>query len=111
MTITHDMENLQNVELSTRLKTLLWAKDKGLIDPNKKFVQLAKLQEESGELAGALIRNNREEIIDAIGDIRVVLTILAAQLGLDDNECYDTVYDVIKNRTGKLSEDGSFIKD
>ena len=39
--------------------------------------QYVKLQEEAGELAKALLKNDKAEIKDAIGDIVVVLTNLA----------------------------------
>ena len=38
---------------------------------------MLKLQEEAGELAKALLKNDQPEIVDAIGDMVVVLTNLA----------------------------------
>lgn len=46
-------------------------------DPNR---QILKLIEEQGELAAAIARDNREEMIDAIGDITVVALVIAKQL-------------------------------
>ena len=54
-----------------------WAKDRGLYDKGNSHTQYVKLQEEAGELAKALLKNDKPEIIDAIGDIVVVLTNLA----------------------------------
>ena len=45
--------------------------------------QRLKLIEEVGELASAILKNDKEKIIDSIGDILVVLIILAAQLKQD----------------------------
>jgi NTP pyrophosphatase (non-canonical NTP hydrolase) len=86
-----------------------WAEKRGLsnADPYKQFLKLA---EEVGELAAALARNIRDDQRDAIGDIYVVLTILAMQLGYDVEECINDAYNVIKSRTGQL-KNGVFIKD
>ena len=87
-----------------------WAKPKGLLKKENSLIQFAKLSEEVGELANAIIKENKENQKDAIGDIYVVLTILANQLGLDIDECIDSAYSEIKDRTGK-NINGSFIKD
>ena len=86
-----------------------WAKERNLdkADPIK---QGLKLMEEVGELANALIENNDAEIIDAIGDCYVVLTILAMQNGYRIEDCIDCAYDQIKDRKGE-TKDGVFIKD
>lgn len=90
-------------------KILKWANDKNLIpgDPNK---QTLKLISEVGELADAIAKNNHAEIIDAIGDIQVVLIILSNQLGVRYSEALEEAYNVIKSRTGK-TVNGVFIKD
>jgi NTP pyrophosphatase (non-canonical NTP hydrolase) len=87
-----------------------WAKQKGILEKGDARTQYVKLQEESGELAKALLDNDKEEIIDAIGDIVVVLTNLAELEGLKIEDCIDSAYNVIKNRTGKMIN-GTFIKD
>lgn len=87
-----------------------WANDRGLLTQGNERNQLIKLMEEVGELSSAILKNKNEEIIDSLGDIQVVLIILAEQLGLDLDECLLSAYDIIKNRTGK-KVDGIFIKD
>ena len=69
-----------------------------------------KLQEECGELAKALLQDDKPEIVDAIGDIVVVLTNLAHLQGYDIEYCVDEAYKVIANRTGKMIN-GTFVKD
>ena len=54
-----------------------WAKEKGIYDKGDIKTQYVKLQEEAGELAKAIINNDNDEIIDAIGDCVVVLTSIA----------------------------------
>ena len=97
------MENLKS-------NVLDWAKERDLIKPENATKQALKLAEEVGELAGAIIKNKKEEQIDAIGDIQVVLIILAEQLGIDYKVALQSAYNVIKNRKGK-TVGGSFIKE
>lgn len=87
-----------------------WGKEKGIIGNGDAKTQLVKLVEESGELAKALLKNDEPEVIDAIGDIVVVLTNLAAIKGYKIEDCINSAYDVIKKRTGKM-QDGTFVKD
>ena len=89
---------------------LEWAEPKGLLNPQLAPQQFMKLSEEVGELANAILKGNKIEQIDALGDIKIVITILAEQLGFDIDECEESAYNVIKNRTGKTIN-GTFIKD
>ena len=59
---------------------LEWAKEKDLLKLENAPKQRLKLLEEVGETAGAILKNNTDEIEDGIGDIFVVLVILAEQL-------------------------------
>jgi phosphoribosyl-ATP pyrophosphohydrolase len=91
-------------------KVLEWATERNLIDVKNIYKQYAKLQEESNELYVAMLDNNRPEIVDALGDIQVVLIILASQLGLSLDACLESAYNEIKNRKGNTIN-GTFIKD
>lgn len=93
-----------------RKEVLQWAEDRSLLNPNNVTKQALKLVSEVGELCDAIGKEDNEEIVDAIGDIRVVLIILSEQLGLNDNECLESAYNVIKNRKGK-TVNGTFIKE
>lgn len=86
-----------------------WFVDRGL-DKRDGSGQLEKLQEEVDELKQAYIEVNRQEEIDAVGDILVVLIGYCLQRGLDIEECLSVAYNVIKNRTGKVVN-GVFVKD
>jgi len=86
-----------------------WAKEKGILDKGDSKTQYIKLQEEAGELAKALLKKDKEEIIDAIGDCVVVLTNLAELENLKIEDCIKSAYDVIINRTGKMVN-GTFVK-
>ena len=86
-----------------------WAKDKGIYDKGDSKTQYVKLMEEAGELAQSLLKNDKPEIIDAIGDMVVVLTNLAHLENVKIEDCVNSAYDVIKNRKGKM-ENGTFVK-
>lgn len=86
-----------------------WFVDRG-IDAGDGHAQLAKLVEEVNELIMARAVENREEEIDAVGDIQVVLIGYCLQRGLDIDKCLETAYHEIKDRTGKVIN-GSFVKD
>ncbi len=87
-----------------------WAASRGLYSKGNSHTQYVKLQEEAGELAKALLKNDQPEIVDAIGDIVVVLTNLAHLEGYDIEYCIDEAYKVIAARTGKMIN-GTFVKD
>jgi len=87
-----------------------WAKTRGLYDEGNSHTQYVKLQEEAGELAKALLNNDKAEVIDAIGDMVVVLTNLAHLQGVHIETCIAEAYKVISKRTGKMIN-GTFVKD
>lgn len=87
-----------------------WAKKKGIYEKGDAKTQYVKLQEEAGELAKAILKKDEEEIIDALGDCVIVLVNLSELCGYRLEDCIDSAYNVIKNRTGKM-ENGTFKKD
>ena len=58
-----------------------WSIDRGLDKADSKK-QMLKLYEEFGELASGLAKGNKEVVKDSIGDVVVVLIILAQQQGV-----------------------------
>ena len=87
-----------------------WAQDRNLIEGSDLKSQFVKLIEEAGELANAIGKNNKAEFADAIGDMFVVLTIMAAQNGVLIEDCILAAYHEIKDRKGKMV-DGIFLKE
>ena len=65
--------------------------------------------EEAGELAQALLKKDTYEIKDAIGDMVVVLTNLAALEGMQIESCITSAYNEISKRKGKMIN-GTFVK-
>jgi len=86
-----------------------WANERGIYDKGNSHTQYVKLMEEAGELAAALLNNDKPEIVDAIGDMVVVLTNLAKLEGFDIENCVDSAYNEIANRTGVM-HNGTFVK-
>jgi len=86
-----------------------WADERGIYDKGDEKTQYVKLMEEAGELAQAILKQNKEEAVDAIGDMVVVLTNLAVFVGVDIEDCVTSAYNVIKSRKGKMSN-GTFVK-
>ena len=88
-----------------------WAEARNLINGSDSFRQLAKLTEETGELAADISKcRQRTKIADSIGDCVVVLTILAAQQGLKIEDCIAQAHEEIKDRRGVM-RDGVFVKE
>ena len=88
-----------------------WAIERNLIDGSTSQAQFVKLAEELGEVAECISKGKPTgELEKEIGDMIVVLTILAAQSGTDVETCAVAAYDKIKHRTGRMV-DGVFIKD
>ena len=87
-----------------------WARERGLYDKGDPKTQTLKLMEEAGEICRAVLKDDREQIIDGIGDCVVVLTNLAELVGYPIEKCIDAAYNEIKGRTGKMSN-GTFKKD
>ena len=87
-----------------------WANDRGLYNGGDPKTQALKLAEEVGETCRAILKQDKPEIIDGIGDCVVVLTNLAELTGTPIEECIARAYDEIKDRKGKMNN-GTFKKD
>ena len=87
-----------------------WANERDLIKKGDSKTQLIKLYEETGELSQSLLKNDKDGIIDAIGDSVVVLTNLAELNGVSIETCIQSAYDEISSRTGRMVN-GTFVKD
>lgn len=114
-----------------------WAEKKGIYEKGDTKTQFLKLLEEVGELSKAILKKDIAETKDAIGDIVVVLTnltelanndifvkehhedvagdggsrmLMHESMGISIEDCINSAYEVIKNRTGKMSN-GTFVKD
>jgi NTP pyrophosphatase (non-canonical NTP hydrolase) len=89
---------------------LAWAEQKEILSKGTTMKQAEKTHEEVLELISAIDEDNREEIIDALGDILVTIIIQAEMQGLKLEECLESAYNVISKRTGQMIN-GTFKKD
>ena len=104
---------------------LEWAEEKEILTKATPLAQADKTFEEVKELEFALWAqthglgtfvnkkgktcNTNDEIKDALGDILVTIIIGAKMQGLQLEDCLESAYSVIKNRTGKMIN-GQFVK-
>lgn len=93
------------------LDVIRWAEARKIIPRSTAMAQAIKTHEEVGELLSALHRLNRDEALDAYGDILVTLIIGADLAGLNLTDCLAAAYEQIKDRKGTLREDGVFVKE
>ena len=94
-------------------KVVQWAKDRQIIPNSTAQSQLLKTMSELGELSDALLKNDREGVIDGFGDVLVTL-ILCAKLhnpNIDMTYCLGEAYNTIKDRKGTLTPEGIFVKE
>lgn len=72
-----------NIKLVTQ-----WGEDRGLVEvsQNGQRSQFIKGVEEGGGIFDAILKRDKEELVDAIGDRLVVLTLECLNSGLDPND-------------------------
>ena len=87
-----------------------WAIEKGIFEKGTPEAQAWKTLEEAQEILDGIITENKEEIIDGVGDTLVTLIIQAEMQGVDLLDCLEIAYNVIAKRKGKMI-DGQFVKD
>jgi len=102
-----------------------WGHERGLHEGTDLQPQFVKLTEELGELAAGVARKDEARIIDAVGDMLVVLINFGAvfanhvyEEGNDRDDlklnfllyCLGVAWEQIKHRHGR-TEDGVFIKE
>lgn len=95
----------------TEMHVVRWGEARGIVQNSDSKTQLLKAVSEMGELADAIIKRDRDGIIDAIGDVLVCLTMVGAIEDVDVKKCFAIAYDQIKNRAGYLNKNGVFIKE
>ena len=78
-----------------------WAHEKGIMSSASPMSQALKTLEECTE--------DRDEIVDALGDIMVTLIIQAKIQNVSLERCLEKAYNVISKRTGKMIN-GQFVK-
>jgi len=93
------------------LDVIRWAEARGIIENSDSKTQLLKAVSEMGELADAIIKRDRPNIIDGLGDVLVCLIVVGALEDIDLTHCLESAYNEIKDRKGYLNKNGVFVKD
>ena len=96
---------------NVEMKIVQWSEARRIIQNSTAEAQLLKAVSEIGELADATIKNNKEEIVDAVGDVMVCLVNYCAIKDIDLVSCMDSAYSQIKDRKGTLLPNGVFVKE
>ena len=92
------------------MKIIQWSEARKIIPNSTAEVQLLKAMSEMGELADATIKNDKEGIVDSVGDVMVCLINYCALQDINLVDCMEVAYDQIKNRKGILLPNGVFQK-
>jgi NTP pyrophosphatase (non-canonical NTP hydrolase) len=97
----------------TEKLVLRWATERGIFshdNGSNAIHQWNKLDEEHHELAVAIHDKKLPDIIDALGDMLVVMTMIAEFHNVSLTKCYEVAYEEIKDRKGKMIN-GLFVKE
>jgi len=100
-----------NLDEWSDMKIDQWFYDRQIAQNGNPLTQSIKTLEETTELIDAINRNDRHDMMDAVGDIYVTLRGVCLTAGVEFDDCVQHAYDEIKDRTGYLRQDGMFIKD
>ena len=95
----------------TKKDVVGWAIDRKIIQNSKPETQLLKAISEIGELCDATIKNNADDIVDAVGDVLVCLVNYCEILDIDIEGCFESAYNQIKDRKGTLLPNGCYVKE
>ena len=92
-------------------KVVFWGMERGITINGNPETQALKLASELGELADNIAKGRYKAAKDDIGDMIVVLIMIAELIGTDIRTCLKVAYDDIKDRKGFLNEHGVFVKE
>lgn len=96
---------------NVEMKIVQWSEARRIIQNSTAWTQLLKGFSEMGELADATIKDDKDEIVDAVGDVMVCLVNYCAIQDIDLVSCMDAAYSQIKDRKGTLLPNGVFVKE
>ena len=86
-----------------------WASIRGInsVEPD---TQYQRFLQEAVEIHDAMIKNDKHEFRDAIGDTIVTLINLANTQGFNAEECLEEAFRVIEHRKGITTDKGDFVR-
>lgn len=92
------------------MKVVQWSEARKIIPNSTAYAQSVKAKEEIYELCDALLKNDKTEAIDAVGDTVVCLINVCALLDVNLTDCLEAAYEQIKDRKGYMNAEGIFVK-
>lgn len=88
-----------------------WATERGIYEHSTvQAPQALKAVSEIGELADAVIKNDRAALLDSLGGVIVCLQNVAHMSGLDLEVCCESTWNEIKDRKGRMVAGGAFVR-
>lgn len=93
------------------MKVIQWGEARRIVQNSHPYAQAKKTKEELAELFQAIQSEDRDEMMDAYGDILVTLIMGCACADIDLVECLELAYNEIKDRKGYLTPEGIFVKE
>lgn len=91
-------------------KTIAWADERMLLNPEFADRQVMKMVTEVGEFVDEVVKGNKGNQRMELGDVMVTLVLTAKLLGLDLEDSLQAAYDKISQRKGRLVN-GVFVKE
>ena len=92
-------------------KIIQWSEARRIIPKSTVVHQFMKGTSEWGELADAILKNDKDKIEDSVGDVMVCLINACALADIDLVQCMARAYEEIKDRRGTLLPNGVFVKE
>ncbi len=92
-------------------KIITWGYNRKITINGQPMTQAIKTLEECHELLEAINKDDKKEIMDAIGDIVVTLVMQCELQDFNLEDCVEAAYNEIKDRRGTLNKVGDFIKE
>lgn len=93
------------------MKVIQWSEARKIIPNSTPLAQWKKAAEELDELRDALVKEDRAEAIDAVGDTVVCLINICALMDVNLVDCLSSAYNEIKDRKGTMNAEGIFVKE
>jgi NTP pyrophosphatase (non-canonical NTP hydrolase) len=93
------------------MKVIQWSEARKIIPNSTPLAQWKKAAEELDELRDALVKDDRAEAIDAVGDTVVCLINICALMDINLVDCLASAYNEIKDRKGTMNSEGIFVKE
>ena len=98
----------ENIYATTK-NIISWGYDRNIIGGSSPKDQFCKLVQEIGEVSEAICKEDRQDLIDAVGDVYVVLAMICEMNDISIYECAEAAYNEIAPRKGVMF-DGVFVK-